>query len=65
MPCLLQFAILFQAPINFTIKIECYNILQKKITVLQLVTSSLFCGYALKKTVASLVVICFIREKAQ
>jgi hypothetical protein len=39
--------------------------LQKEITVLQIVTSSLFCGYALKKTVASLVVICFFRGKAQ
>jgi len=64
-PFPLQFAMLFQAHIFFTVNLECYKILQKKIMVLQIVTFSLFCGYALKKTVASLVVICFFRGKAQ
>jgi hypothetical protein len=40
---------LFQVHIIFTVKIGCYKILQKKITVLQIVTSFLFCGYDLKK----------------
>ena len=55
----------FRASIIFIVKKEGYDILQKKITVLQLVTSCLFYGFSSKKTVASLVVICFIREKAQ
>jgi len=56
---------LFQVPMIFPLKIGCYNALQKRIAVLQVVTSPLFCIYLPKKTVASLILICFIQEKAQ
>ena len=49
---------------NFYVTIRMgYGILQKRIAVLQIVTSTLFCIYPPKKTVASLIVICFFREK--